>query len=641
MRAAISPCVRSAGHDLGRGDLRGLHAEEPGGDLTPVEDVYTPRVRARPWRESDLHPHDDRRPATTGGRRAGYARRGGLYEVAHHRYSDRDRHLQLRAAGRRSRAASADPARELGRVAARPAADDARRRRPGAVLPAAVARQRQHAARLQQLALPRSPQPAAVGRVAMDSEPAGARHGAVLRRGHGRQPARTRSRSTTWSPTSAWASAFTRRWARRCGSNWPRATRACGWSSPRARHFEDVWHAQTSDRRVRDCAAGAPHRGRAAVRRRPPLLRRRPDRPRARHAGRVRRPGVGHRPVHRSGHESVRASWRSRAGRSRAQRQHHRRSAGFELVHQPDPGAAAERRRTGARPAHRERTGARAMDRHRAEEGRASRPGSRSATREARCGSSPSTPPGIPRRPPARLSWPTGSSGPSATGRPRTIWSPSSPPTSSSANTAVFTPVSGKKRPMKRRDLDDVFRRAHQSRRRLPRRRRPRPAGTTGRRVPLLRHPSRRSQRRRPARTPARAAGAESVRRMDQSGGHEGRQHARHRRHRERPRHRSTLSAGCRLDVRHRRQRSARVRRGLGVSLRRRPDAEAAGDGSASSSSRGRPSTMSRIRRSAGSKARSSIRPDGSHESRQRRCCGRAPTTISGRRGASRRSPTR
>ena len=45
---------------------------------------------------------------------------------------------------------------------------------------------------------------------------------------------------------------------------------------------------------------------------------------------------------------------------------------------------------------------------------------------------------------------------------------------------------------------------------------------------------------------------------------------------RERPQRRSPLPAGCRLDVRHRRQRAARVRRGLGVSLRRRADAEAA-----------------------------------------------------------------
>ena len=66
------------------------------------------------------------------------------------------------------------------------AADDARRRRQRAVLPDAVARQRQHAARLQQLALPRSPQPADVGRVAVDPEPARARHGAFLRHRQGR-----------------------------------------------------------------------------------------------------------------------------------------------------------------------------------------------------------------------------------------------------------------------------------------------------------------------------------------------------------------------------------------------------------------------------------------------------------------------
>ena len=55
----------------------------------------------------------------------------------------------------------------------------------GAVLPAAVARQRQHAARLQQLAVPRSAQPADVRRVPLDSEPLGTRHGALLRRRQG------------------------------------------------------------------------------------------------------------------------------------------------------------------------------------------------------------------------------------------------------------------------------------------------------------------------------------------------------------------------------------------------------------------------------------------------------------------------
>ena len=55
-------------------------------------------------------------------------------------------------------------------------------------------------------------------------------------------------------------------------------------------------------------------------------------------------------------------------------------------------------------------------------------------------------------------------------------------------------------------------------------------AGTPRRRVSVRRHPPRRSQRCRSARTPARAAGTESLRRVDEPGGHEGGQHARHRR---------------------------------------------------------------------------------------------------------------
>ena len=90
-------------------------------------------------------------------------------------------------------------------------------------------------------------------------------------------------------------------------------------------------------------------------------------------------------------------------------------------------------------------------------------------------------------------------------------------------------------------------------------------------RLPLRRHAPRRSQRPRPARAPPRAARAARVRRLDEPDRPEGRQHARHARHRERPRRRQALPAGCRLDVRHRRQRPARVGHRLGVLLRGRP----------------------------------------------------------------------
>ena len=166
-------------------------------------------------------------------------------------------------------------------------------------------------------------------------------------------------------------------------------------------------------------------------------------------------------------------------------------------------------------------------------------------------------------------------------------------------------------------------------------------AGPAARRLPLLRHPPRRSQRHRPARASPRAARAAGVRRLDESRGHEGRQHARHADHRERPRHRAALSAGRRIDVRHRRAGAARRRRRLRVPVRGRPTVEAPRSRSASTSSRGRRSTTRSTRRSASSKATSSSPRRGSRASRSRRFAMRAPTICSGRRCGSWRSPTR
>ena len=62
----------------------------------------------------------------------------------------------------------------------------------------------------------------------------------------------------------------------------------------------------------------------------------------------------------------------------------------------------------------------------------------------------------------------------------------------------------------------------------VPRHRRRRRSRPPGRRVPVLRDAAGRSERRRPARAPPRAARAAGVRRVGQPRGHEGRQHARH-----------------------------------------------------------------------------------------------------------------
>ncbi len=97
------------------------------------------------------------------------------------------------------------------------------------------------------------------------------------------------------------------------------------------------------------------------------------------------------------------------------------------------------------------------------------------------------------------------------------------------APTARIRAESGQRRPMRRDDLDAVLARAARA-----------PDGSyraiacpgvarhPARRLRVLRHPRRRSERRRAARASTRAARLEGLRRLDQPGRHEGRQHARH-----------------------------------------------------------------------------------------------------------------
>ena len=95
---------------------------------------------------------------------------------------------------------------------------------------------------------------------------------------------------------------------------------------------------------------------------------------------------VGHRPLRGSGDQPVRPAGRSDAATCRAQqRQHHRRSAGLELVHQSHPGARPVTiDEAVTRPAHRQPAPAPGpWTVVVAEAGRASRRGSRCATRAA------------------------------------------------------------------------------------------------------------------------------------------------------------------------------------------------------------------------------------------------------------------
>ena len=139
------------------------------------------------------------------------------------------------------------------------------------------------------------------------------------------------------------------------------------------------------------------------------------------------------------------------------------------------------------------------------------------------------------RRRPSRS--PRACSGHSATTRSRAISRRSVPRTSSiddKATVPCARPSAGGSRTS---DLNDVFARAEQERRRVVSgdRRDARLPGRVTRRLQVLRHPSGRPQRHRAARAPPRAARAAGVRRLDEPRRHEGGQHARHGRDRGRP----------------------------------------------------------------------------------------------------------
>ena len=106
-----------------------------------------------------------RRPsASTRGRRRGYARRGGFYGVTVPRLHRQGRRVRLRPGRLRGDSAHPDPARGLGARVHGLRADDLRQERPAdSVLHDAVARRRLRPARVLQLAVPRSEQPAAAG----------------------------------------------------------------------------------------------------------------------------------------------------------------------------------------------------------------------------------------------------------------------------------------------------------------------------------------------------------------------------------------------------------------------------------------------------------------------------------------------
>ncbi len=169
--------------------------------------------------------------------------------------------------------------------------------------------------------------------------------------------------------------------------------------------------------------------------------------------------------------------------------------------------------------------------------------------------------------------------------------------------------------------------------------RRPAASGQDSRRLPVRRHAPRRPERCRAARASARAARAAGLRRLDEPHRHQGQEHHRHGRHRERQDDRQALSPGRRLDVRHV-QRRSRVGSELRILLRRWALAEAP----LHPGIRPEPVADRRLRRaptrSASSKARCSIREPGGRRRRPPPTWSCATTTPSGRRGGSRPSPT-
>ena len=101
--------------------------KDPTGDLISGRRRVHARDRARA--SASIPRTCTRRPSAAFDWRpaADYARRGGLLQGRPPSLRRSRRHLQLRPARRRSRAAHSDPARELGDLAARPAGVDARR----------------------------------------------------------------------------------------------------------------------------------------------------------------------------------------------------------------------------------------------------------------------------------------------------------------------------------------------------------------------------------------------------------------------------------------------------------------------------------------------------------------------------------
>ena len=148
-------------------------SQRPGeGAFPSVETVFTPDDAARARRQDVTYLHSQGTVGFDWRTSPGYSRRGGFYGVTLHDYTDRDEAFGFQQVDYEAiqhfpilREAWVLSLHGLAQT------DVHQERSADPVLHAAVARRRLDAARLQQLALPRSQQPAAAGRVAHHGQP--------------------------------------------------------------------------------------------------------------------------------------------------------------------------------------------------------------------------------------------------------------------------------------------------------------------------------------------------------------------------------------------------------------------------------------------------------------------------------------
>ena len=222
--------------------VEGYTIESGKGEEPSIEEVYTPATAPGLGAEPDLPALAGAPAASTRARRPGYARKGGLYDVTLHDYGDTNGIYSFDRVDADARPARARSCARTG--SSRSAADCRRRSTTTISCRTSCCRRSAAAARCAAISSWRfrdRHSAADVRRVPLDSEPAGHRHGDLLRRRQGREPSATISVSIGLEQR-LWASASGShgRPRRRSGSSWPRAAKAGTSSFAGARHSDDA-----------------------------------------------------------------------------------------------------------------------------------------------------------------------------------------------------------------------------------------------------------------------------------------------------------------------------------------------------------------------------------------------------------------